>query len=335
MIVLATGAPGAGKTIWVLHQLIDSSLLKRWRGEIPNDDFRVVISGGVRFLDVPDHFQVMDRKAITRWQKYQDGTTFFCDELQEVAPKSKGFPGWMKSLDTHRHRGFTFFFATQDISLIPRELLAFVNVHVHLRAFRSGQSFIWEHQSAQYYNVDKNPDVRSIYTFPSKIFKYYRSATVHRSGVKLPPYIRKLMFYSFMGLCVVFGFVYFLNSIFLNFGTNDLFPDEYSVVSDDKSVSVVPKANAASVSPSSVNKIKKLKEVKPVPNPPHASIFISAVVGTKLYLRLHNYYGLSGDYSLKDFIALYPGSKVVLKGRFLYIDNKLVRMQPLKSGKGL
>jgi hypothetical protein len=114
-------------------------------------------------------------------------------------------PKFIQQYETHRHKGFDFYFITQGPRLLDRHLMDLVGFHIHLyRPFGMKRSVIYEWNAV---NLQPNPSqtkntaIKKTFVFPKRIFKLYKSATVHTVKLRLPwKVIAFLTFaFSFLG----------------------------------------------------------------------------------------------------------------------------------------
>lgn len=180
MLSLITGVPGAGKTSNMLWDFLqDTSGRPRFCTPIRGFD---PIAHGVGELDTLEH-----------WQDLPDGALVLVDECQQyLRPRKSGgvLPDWIAAFETHRHRGFDFWFITQNPGLIDSHVRKLVQSHVHFhRAFnmKATTRYEWE-------QIQPNPDLDGARAKAlsrrikpnSEVFKVYESTVLDTHTSRLP-----------------------------------------------------------------------------------------------------------------------------------------------------
>lgn len=206
MITLVTGSPGAGKTLWTVSQIVEKL--------IPTGRRIVVNING--FQHPADNVHVVDHHDDMpfRWFEEPDGTIFVFDEIQRQYPNRHStakVPRYISEYETHRHRGFDFYFVTQHPRLIDRHLWPLTEEHVHLfRAFGAKRSRLYkwgavndEPQPRQSHSMANNTG----FAFPKKYFGFYKSASLHTDKLRLPWKIIGILGLSVLGLGGAVAFV--------------------------------------------------------------------------------------------------------------------------------
>lgn len=193
-IVLVTGTPGAGKTLYTVKMLIED-LLPTGRQIFCN------IAG----LNIDaENLHICDDTTPLDWMDFPNGSIFIFDEVQRQYPPRNTMakvPPHIQAFETHRHHGFDFYLITQGPRLIDRHLHDLVERHVHLyRAFGLSRSSIFEWNGI---NLQPNPAQtrltaqRKNFMFPKKYFKSYKSSSDHT--IKARPPWRLLVI---LGVCL-------------------------------------------------------------------------------------------------------------------------------------
>lgn len=178
-IMLRTGLPGAGKTLFTLREVRDL--------EEANPGTQVFYSG-IPDLRVPGWVEVEDA---TKWHELPQGAVLIIDEAQRVfRPRHTGshVPEHVAKLETIRHQGIRLYVITQHPKLIDPNVRRLVGHHGHyLRAF--GSTVVRRHEWGE---VNEDPDksrADSIVTtvkHPTEVYSWYRSAEVHTVKRKIP-----------------------------------------------------------------------------------------------------------------------------------------------------
>jgi hypothetical protein len=191
MIKLFTGLPGHGKTLRAIFELIQLERAERKRaaaGEL--DVFSHFYHLGVDGLD-PSIAEPLPF-PIQRWRELPRGSVVVVDEAWKYFPQRGpgSAPDWIGALAEHRHLGIEFWLVSQD----PRQLDAFVRRlverHVHLSrkaGLRGALVFSWDRlqdDPTNYFALKQAQ--KETWRYPRKLFKVYRSATVHLVKVRVP-----------------------------------------------------------------------------------------------------------------------------------------------------
>lgn len=189
MIILITGTPGSGKTLFTVAEL----LAKQFKD-------RPILANGIPQLLLP-HTPITDLD-VEQWHvggvpTPEGGPSFdvknaviVVDEVQRIArPRaaSQKVPDWVAALETHRHKGVDLIFITQHPQLLDVNIRRLVGRHLHVRrtfALKAAVVYEWDHC--------ENPgNVKSaatkLWRYPKKAFEMYKSSELHtKAGGKLP-----------------------------------------------------------------------------------------------------------------------------------------------------
>lgn len=190
MITLITGAPGAGKSAYLVSQLLELS-----KG-------RTVYADGIPDLLI-DHQPLGDA---SQWHNtVPDGSVIVIDEVQRIwRPRGPGskVPESVTELETHRHRTLDFYLITQAPRLLDTNVRALVGRHVHLRelGFLGRWFYEWPECAENCAASWKNAPIKKRYTLPKNIFGMYTSASGHIKPVRSFPKMVVVLALCVMGL---------------------------------------------------------------------------------------------------------------------------------------
>lgn len=197
-IAVVTGTPGAGKTLFVVAELV-SKLHGSGRTiyhDIDGLDHAAIAElAGVTGAHVEGQLRAMpcDGVTPTTWMSAEDGAIFIFDEAQRdyrARNASSNVPAHVAPLETHRHRGFDFVFITQHPTMLDSHVQNLCTRHVDLyRPFNFSRTTVAEWQI-----INKNPrpvqtradSKKNAFVFPKKLFAAYQSATVHTMQRAIP-----------------------------------------------------------------------------------------------------------------------------------------------------
>ncbi|OOZ21377.1 hypothetical protein BOW31_12750 [Solemya velum gill symbiont] len=204
MIHLITGVPGAGKTLrGVFHMLAAS---KKGRAIFTNIDGITDISG-VHYIepsDNPDDF--------FDWRTTPEGSLVIIDECQQLYPADRrGGRSQREDIaefEIHRHKGYDFILITQHANLLHSHVRRLIGKHEHLsRAFGINAAQIYLKDSV--IRTDSRTDLDScekeLWKHDKKLFKYYKSASIHIEHKRLP----RPVIYAVLGMAFMSGVVFY------------------------------------------------------------------------------------------------------------------------------
>ena len=176
MIIVVTGLPGAGKTLYSLN----------WVKARAERDGREVYYSGIADLNLP--WIEIDPQ---RWMDAPANSIVVIDECQRVfRPRMHGqsVPQYVSELETHRHKGLDIVLITQHPMLIDSNVRRLAGLHFHcVRKFGLNASTVHEWASVKE-QCDKNREgsTRHDFKFPKASFAWYKSAEVHTHKARIP-----------------------------------------------------------------------------------------------------------------------------------------------------
>ena len=178
-ITVVTGVPGAGKTLYALHQALELQ-----------KSGRPVFALGVEGLD-PDFCNLLpDDWDIAKWVELPADAVLLIDECHKWLPvRSPGRPPeWIQKLTEIRHFGITLILVTQDVRNIDSFVRRLIGEHVHVsRKAGFPGAMVRTFQGVQE-DVNFNHASSSMvpWRYPKDLYKVYKSATKHLIKPKLP-----------------------------------------------------------------------------------------------------------------------------------------------------
>lgn len=196
MLTLVTGTPGAGKTSNTLYQFLEIHDRPRFATYINGFDYE---KHDVGFL-----------QNLNEWQSLPDNSVILVDEAQQYMrprnPKDK-LPEWIAAFETHRHRGFDFFFTTQHPKLIDIHVRRLVQKHIHYHRphnLKTVSRLVWE-------ECKEDPRDRRAISLASKervklppsVFNEYTSTVIDTHKPEVPKKLVFMLLFLFiiLGLC--------------------------------------------------------------------------------------------------------------------------------------
>jgi len=170
-ISLITGTPGSGKTLYAVSQL---------QKEIKGG--RRVVVNGIRDLAV-EH-ELVDDAWVREWHNHvQQNDLIVIDEVQRIWPPvamgSRPSED-IEKLHVHRHMGVDFVVITQHPQRLNKTIRDLVGRHVHVRrlfGMRRAMLYEWDHCHNP--NAGFRDAVKTVWSYPRKVFALYTSAEVH------------------------------------------------------------------------------------------------------------------------------------------------------------
>ena len=188
-IILVTGLPGHGKTLWTLARL--KPLAEREQRPVFHASGKPVEGRiGIPGLAI-DGWQEHDP---LRWFDLPPNSYMVVDECQKVFPiRPRGgvVPEHVAELETHRHGGLDLYLITQHPGLVDSNVRHLCDRHFHIvRKFGTKSATIYEFptgvQADPFKNRKREGVIRHDWRYPRKVFDWYKSAEVHTVKARLP-----------------------------------------------------------------------------------------------------------------------------------------------------
>lgn len=208
-IILVTGLPGHGKTLYTIAKLRNIHLPP------PAGEARAVFhASGQADKTLRDQVHGIPHLALPwtavdplSWPQLPHGALLVVDEAQFVFPVRPGRgepPDFVAQLATHRHLGLDIYLITQHPKLLDPFVLRLVDQHFHvMRKFGTKFATVFEFSGVRD-NVDKSRKdaVRHEWRYPKDVFSLYKSAEVHTVKLRLPMrfWVMLGMPFAFVGL---------------------------------------------------------------------------------------------------------------------------------------
>lgn len=198
MIELRTGVPGSGKSLSMVQAL--ARLIARW--EKHPEEARPVFVRGIPELKLP-HSPMPGKlvkqtngedQFIPDWFEIPDGSLILFDEAQGTFPPRSSAsipPKHVAFLNVHRHRGLDIWVTTQHPKLIDHSLRALVGKHKHYRRLFGGRrAVVYEWDACSDSLAGTKNAVTSYWSYPTKVFDWYKSAEIHtKQKFRLPLWV--------------------------------------------------------------------------------------------------------------------------------------------------
>lgn len=199
MIILITGTPGSGKTLYAVSKILE--YVKKDR-EVYADIDGLQMQG---VMEAPDD-----------WRDTPDGSVVVYDEAQQRDTFKKGRAVLsqdeiVKALEVHRHSGHDIIFITQSPKFLHTHITELVGEHYHLhRPYGASLAnvYLWRRSML-------NPNTKSakdqkeadfLFKHDKELFKHYKSASVHTHKLKIPT---KLLMFLALPFVLAYGVYHF------------------------------------------------------------------------------------------------------------------------------
>lgn len=223
-ITLITAAPGAGKTIYAVWDIIKPAVeagrivytagipeLKLPAISLSYSQLRKWADRELVEVENPSGIPISDDEKPSRLQNITEGALIVIDEVQYLWPASGSKePGEdIKYLTKHRHHGLEFVLITQAPQLIHKNVLAVVDKHIHMLSDWHGRKrYEWpEYCATVRATSSKLKAVSQRYELPKEAYGLYRSASMHVTQKRKKPLMAYVVPIAFFAL-IYTGFTF-------------------------------------------------------------------------------------------------------------------------------
>lgn len=171
MITLITGTPGAGKSLYAVHEILQPEAKAG----------RQLFVDGIPDLLIP-HELAPD---VLEWPDWApEGSHIVIDEAQRIwRPEASGKTPHksIAELEFHRHAGLDFTLITQHPGLIHANIRRLVGRHIHVRRTALGvMVYEWSECKASPDTAFKSALTKLRWSHPKSSFGLYKSASIHQ-----------------------------------------------------------------------------------------------------------------------------------------------------------
>ncbi len=195
MIILITGTPGSGKTLYAVHKV------KEW-----------LESGREVYADIDGLTLQGVQPAPEDWRDTPDGSVVVYDEAQQHERFKKqrstlSDDPIIQALEVHRHTGHDIVFITQSPQFLSKHICELVGEHYHLhRAYGAPLATVYLWRTTAYnpntVSAKERAENKTHFQHDKKLFRFYKSASVHTHKMAIP---RAVFFYAGLALCCMIG----------------------------------------------------------------------------------------------------------------------------------
>jgi len=198
MLILITGTPGSGKTLYAVHRIVND-----W---LKQDRLVYADIDGLNIEGV--------EKSPDDWRQTPEGSLIVYDEAQQrdIFKHGRGSLSQseiVQAFEIHRHSGHDIVFITQSAKFLHNHILDLVGEHYHLhRPYGASLAsvYFWRKavRNAQSKSAQNHVENESLFKYRKDLYKYYKSATVHTHKLAIP---RKILMWCSIPI-IMGGFVY-------------------------------------------------------------------------------------------------------------------------------
>lgn len=212
MISIVTGLPGAGKTSWLVEQVLMKLAAKNWEEQAIDSDGNKVTVKRRLFTNVKglllDHELIGDDE-LNSWPDWvKPGDIIVFDEIQKPWPKvpaGSKKPPCISELETHRHYGIDIYGLTQHPNLVNDALITLAGQHKHVRKVGSSRfATVYEWDGVSRSLLYKNSLSKKPWRRSKEVEKMYRSSSLHTKQRRSLPTVLFVVMFCLIALPVGF-----------------------------------------------------------------------------------------------------------------------------------
>lgn len=224
---LNTGTPGAGKTLFTLHDVEkrritdNKAFYDKWvkKGSDPANPpvVRDVYYHNIKLNKSKLNWIELSDTDLEKWYELPYGSIFVFDECQEAFPRMSNTaerPRKYTEISKHRHRGFDMYFITQHPTFLDAFVRKNVEFHNHyMRPF--GMQMVNKHMFKGVNDAcdkTRNNSITEKLKFPTEVFSWYKSAEIHTVKRNIPTKVKMMMALPFILLGVIGYSIYYFKS---------------------------------------------------------------------------------------------------------------------------
>lgn len=217
MLIMITGTPGAGKTLYTVQMIV--KYLKDNEKLIAEGKAPRLIFARIDGIDIPGV-----RPAPEDWRKAPKGSVIIYDEAQQIYPpdsKGRSQRSDIADLEVHRHDGYDIIMITQHPTLVHSHVRKLVGRHFHIERVDGKEASRVYRKDKMIQNIDSEQQLRQCdsdyWTFPKELYGKYDSAEVHNSSTYFPVWLRKslgalIVSALIIGFSAVYAWDFFVGS---------------------------------------------------------------------------------------------------------------------------
>lgn len=231
MLILVTGVPGSGKSLYavqLLQNYIDANQKLIEEGKPPREIYSDI--DGLTIEGV--------KQSPSDWRDCPDGSIVFYDECQQkFGPDGQGRSSRpdIQELETHRHRGFDIILITQHPKLLHAHIRRLIGRHYQIFRMHGGETAKIFQRDGQM-DIDKVTSLEKqdnfMWSYNKDLYDKYKSATVHTHKKQLPHWFKR----SLIGVSAMLIILLVGGYFTINFFTGNYFTEK--LTEEDKPVQV-------------------------------------------------------------------------------------------------
>lgn len=235
MIYLITGVPGAGKTCYMVSQMLKDPDFKN--RPLYVDGVNELDANAIPYIDMPEGCDG------SNWHTWlPDGAILVIDECQRYwrsRPGGRAVPDAVQAMETHRHKGIDIWLLTQDANKLDSAIRGLVEVHRHFSMSKLGVRRCmewWQKVGNPVSRVDVKSATITPYFLDETAQKHYKSSVQHNE-VKA----KKSLWAIFLPVFFLFGILmmlvgaYYVYKIFFSEQTPQLSKEEKTKIVSSQS----------------------------------------------------------------------------------------------------
>lgn len=231
MIIVITGQPGNGKTLFTISHVEQ----KR------QEENRPVYYHGINDLKLS--WQHLEDPHV--WYELPPNSIVVIDECFKIWPPRKqgaAVPKSVEELATHRHLGIDLYVIVQHPQLLDIAVRKLAGRHYHVvRTFgqEKAKLYQWERCVDPQDRAVKNEAIVTTWNYPKSVYDWYKSAELHTVRKELPwRVILKLVGIVF-AICLLIWYAY--GKLMTNYGTDSEAVIEPAAVPQDDQPLIAPR----------------------------------------------------------------------------------------------
>lgn len=212
MISIITGLPGAGKTSWLVEQVLMKLAAKNWEEKAVDSDGNPVTVKRRLFTNVKGlllEHELIGEDELNSWPDWvKPGDIIVFDEIQKPWPKVPAGtkkPKCISELETHRHYGIDIYGLTQHPNLVNDALITLAGQHKHVRKVGNSRfATVYEWDGVSRTLLYKNSVSKSPWRRGKDVEKMYRSSALHTKQKRTLPTVLWIVLACLIGLPIGF-----------------------------------------------------------------------------------------------------------------------------------
>lgn len=187
------------------------------------------------------------------WRTTPHGSMLVYDEIQlrSTYEESRASNPIVSALTTHRHGGYDIYGITQFPVLVHQHFRAVVGQHFHLHrgwGLMAATVYLWAYcvTSPNQPSSKRLAEHTSRFSYPTKIFDYYKSATIHTHTRRIPKKFIAILIGTAAMVCLTLSLFLNPNNFLIKLATGKL-DEPTTVKTEEKSFAEQQKENISAL----------------------------------------------------------------------------------------